>query len=494
MTQTNRTAKKPPKMKWKIFGYFALFCAFTIAILWIFQIVLLDRFYQSIMARKLAATAAILSADTDDDGFEEKVYGIAEKTGFCISVYEIKDGVGTLKVDAHVKNTCLIHNMRSNSILNELYGRAKDGDGSVTKRYSPTGGGDIGGDNDAIVLARVGEIPDGERMILVNSEIVPVAATTSTLRIQLLWITGILLAAAALLCVLISKFLARPVSKINDEAKILATGSYNVNFDASGYREVAELSDTLNYAASELSKVDRMQKELIANISHDLRTPLTMIAGYSEAMRDIPGEMTPENMQIVIDETRRLTSLVNDVLDLSRITSGTLALRNERFSLTELCGSAMERYAHLNEKDGYDIRFVHSSEVYVFADRTRVLQVLYNLVNNAVNYTGDDKRVTVTQEIRGDAVRISVTDTGEGIPEEKLPLIWERYYKASEYHRRGEVGSGLGLSIVKGILDGYGAHYGVTSKLGCGSTFWFELPISGSPEHGNAAAPDDGPK
>lgn len=494
MTQTNRTAKKPPKMKWKIFGYFALFCAFTIAILWIFQIVLLDRFYQSIMARKLAATAAILSADTDDDGFEEKVYGIAEKTGFCISVYEIKDGVGTLKVDAHVKNTCLIHNMRSNSILNELYGRAKDGDGSVTKRYSPTGGGDIGGDNDAIVLARVGEIPDGERMILVNSEIVPVAATTSTLRIQLLWITGILLAAAALLCVLISKFLARPVSKINDEAKILATESYNVNFDASGYREVAELSDTLNYAASELSKVDRMQKELIANISHDLRTPLTMIAGYSEAMRDIPGEMTPENMQIVIDETRRLTSLVNDVLDLSRITSGTLALRNERFSLTELCGSAMERYAHLNEKDGYDIRFVHSSEVYVFADRTRVLQVLYNLVNNAVNYTGDDKRVTVTQEIRGDAVRISVTDTGEGIPEEKLPLIWERYYKASEYHRRGEVGSGLGLSIVKGILDGYGAHYGVTSKLGCGSTFWFELPISGSPEHGNAAAPDDGLK
>ena len=247
-------------MKWKIFGYFALFCAFTIAILWIFQIVLLDRFYQSIMARKLAATASILSADTDDAGFEEKVYGIAEKTGFCISVYEIKDGVGTLKVEAHVKNTCLIHNMRSNSILNELYGRAKDGDGSVTKRYSPTGGGDIGGDNDAIVLARVGEIPDGERMILVNSEIVPVAATTSTLRIQLLWITGILLAAAALLCVLISKFLARPVSKINDEAKILATGSYNVNFDASGYREVAELSDTLNYAASELSKVDRMQK------------------------------------------------------------------------------------------------------------------------------------------------------------------------------------------------------------------------------------------
>ena len=121
-------------MKWKIFGYFALFCAFTIAILWIFQIVLLDRFYQSIMARKLAATASILSADTDDAGFEEKVYGIAEKTGFCISVYEIKDGVGTLKVEAHVKNTCLIHNMRSNSILNELYGRAKDGDGSVTKR------------------------------------------------------------------------------------------------------------------------------------------------------------------------------------------------------------------------------------------------------------------------------------------------------------------------------------------------------------------------
>lgn len=473
-------------MRNKVFFYLALFCAFTIAVLWIFQIVFLDSFYRSIMTRKLEGTADVIaaaSARVDYDTFSANVYEMAEETGFCVSVYEIKGGTGERTVSAHVKNACIVHNLQSENQLNELYASSVEAGGVYIKYYSfaPEGSPDFGEDA-VMVLSRTVETDEGGLMVLINAEVAPVAAITNTLRIQLVWITLILLCASAAIAFFISRRLARPVTVINEEAKILATGSYNVEFTGDGYREVEELADTLNFAASELSKVDRMQKELIANISHDLRTPLTMISGYSEVMRDIPGEMTPKNMQIVIDETRRLTSLVNDVLDLSRLTSGGLELKNEAFSLTELVRESMERYAHLKEREGYEITFVSDADATVFADSTRISQVLYNLVNNAINYTGDDKKVTVTQTVTGGVVRISVADTGDGIPEEQLPLIWERYYKASEYHRRGTVGSGLGLSIVKGILESYGASFGVTSRVGEGSVFWFELPIYNTDE------------
>ena len=238
------------------------------------------------------------------------------------------------------------------------------------------------------------------------------------------------------------------------------------------------LGRTLNYAAEELSKLDALQKELIANISHDLRTPLTMISGYSEVMRDIPGENTPENMQIIIDETRRLSSLVNDMLDLSRITSGARKPNKTLFSLTQCVRDTLERFSHLRERDGYSFTFEAQEEIYVEADQVLILQVLYNLICNAVNYTGEDKRVIVRQTRDGETCRISVTDTGEGIEEEKLPLIWDRYYRASDFHKRGIAGTGLGLSIVKNALVLHNAPFGVSSKKGEGSTFWFELQVA----------------
>lgn len=472
MTQVIK--KKQMNMRSKLLACFALFCAFTILLLWVFQVALLDRFYQSIMVRKLDSAAK--SIESAEDGISEeelnaRVYSIAEDTGFCISVYSVKDNYGSIAASAHVKNGCVIHN--TDSVFAELYENAKAKGKSYVRRYSLS----VDGNDKAIILCRVSATADGERMILINAEAAPVEAAVSTLRIQLMWITLILLLCAAALALILSRRLARPVTKLNEEAKILATGSYNVNFDASGYREISELSDTLNYASSELSKVDKIQKELIANISHDLRTPLTLISGYSEAMRDIPGEMNPENMQIVIDETKRLTSLVNDVLDLSRLTSGKLRMKNEVFSITEALGETVHRYSGLTEREGYCITLAASEDILVLADKTRILQVIYNLVNNAVNYTGEDKTVTVSQRINGDYVRISVRDTGEGIPEDKLAVIWERYYKASEFHRRTNVGSGLGLSIVKGILDEYAFPYGVSSTVGEGSVFWFEMPI-----------------
>ena len=319
-------------------------------------------------------------------------------------------------------------------------------------------------------------LPNGApALLLIGSMISPVGATVETLRTQLVCISIILVLFCALLAVLISRNISKPIVKINESAKELAHGNYQVCFEESGYREVSELGATLNYAAKELSTVENLRKELIANVSHDLRTPLTMITAYSEIMRDLPGENTAENVQVIIDETTRLTALVNDMLDLSKIQAGSDSIHLEEFNLTESINTILMRYTKLIENDGYHIDFLYDDDVFIEADEMKMSQVIYNLINNAINYTGKDKRVTIRQTVQDGQVTISITDTGKGIAEKELPYIWERYYKVDKTHKRSAVGTGLGLSIVKGILEMHHADYGVKSKLGEGSTFYFTM-------------------
>jgi signal transduction histidine kinase len=280
-----------------------------------------------------------------------------------------------------------------------------------------------------------------------------------------------------ILALLIAKRVSRPIEELNDSTKKLAIGDYNVKFDASGYKEIKELSKTLTYTASELSKVDRLKNELIANISHDLRTPLTLISGYAEAMRDLPNESTPENAQIIVDEAQRLTTLVNDVLDISKIQAGKEVLNVAPFNLTEMINTAIKRMREMVKNLGYKIEFEYDKQVNVIADETKIYQAFYNLLINAINYTGFDKIVEVHQIVEGDTVKIEVKDTGEGVSEENLPYIWDRYYKIEKTHKRAVAGTGIGLSIVKSVIEMHGGKYGVVSKTNEGSTFWFSLNI-----------------
>lgn len=314
-------------------------------------------------------------------------------------------------------------------------------------------------------------------VLMVNTVLTPVSATVDTLRIQMIWITVVMIILSLLIALVISKKVSRSMIRVNNAAKKLAKGDFNVSFDGKDYREIAELSETLNQAATDLGKNEKLQKELIANVSHDLRTPLTMIIAYSEVMRDLPGENTLENVQVVIDEAKRLTNLVNDMLDISKLQAGALEMKLSEFNLTDRIQKVLERYNKLKEQDGYRIDFEYQEEVYVCADEFKIFQVIYNLINNAINYTGSDKRVLVRQLVKEQIVRIEVIDSGEGISEENLPYVWDRYYKVDKTHKRAVMGTGLGLSIVKNILELHHAEYGVESILSAGSKFWFELPV-----------------
>lgn len=308
--------------------------------------------------------------------------------------------------------------------------------------------------------------------------ITPVESTVSTLQLQLIIITVIVVFLAILLAIVISRRISRPIVQINQSAKALATGNYDTRFHGTGYLEIKELSDTLNTAAEELSKVDRLRRELIANISHDLRTPLSFIYSYAEMMHDFPEEVTPEQSQIIMDETRRLTSLVNDMLDISILESGAAKLNKTYYNLTESLRNTVNRMNELIRHEGYRIDFVYDEDIAIFADELKITQALYNLLLNAITHCGEQKDVIVRQIVRENTVKVEVIDHGEGISEKDLPHIWERYYKVDKKHKRPIMGTGLGLSIVKKIIEMHEGVCGVESEEGKGSVFWFLLRIA----------------
>lgn len=460
-------------ISWRLFGLLTVFVALILAVIWIFQVVLLNMFYEDSKLDEFTATDNAVSDALDmGENLHAVVYTRSVDTDTCIRLFRINDDQAEEIAGSDVNAGCFIHHVNGEALY-RLYEHAFEIGGIYTRRIVDPE------DNSSVtntIHVSVKEGKDGYNYVLMqDSELIPLKATVVTLERQFGWIMCILIMGALIMALLLSRLICIPLQRMSRAAKQLAKGDYNTQFFGEGYSEAEELADALNFAARELQKNDNLQKELVANISHDLRTPLTMIKGYSEVMRDIPGENTPENVQIIIDETERLTELVNDVLDLSKIRAGTRKPHDEVFDLTDTVGAVLTRYEKFTEQQDYTVNFEKTENVFVKADRTMILQVIYNLVNNALNYSGEDRTVNIHQTVSNGRVRISVSDHGSGIAPEDIPYIWDRYYKVDKVHKRAVVGTGLGLSIVKGILEAHGAAYGVDSTIGEGSTFWFEL-------------------
>lgn len=310
-------------------------------------------------------------------------------------------------------------------------------------------------------------------LVILSARLTPVNATVQMIRQELIFVSIVMIVLALILAMVISRHISKPLSQMSESAKELAKGNYDVEFHDQTSLEISELGSTLNYTTKQLKKTEQLQHELIANVSHDLRTPLTMIRAYAEMMRDIPGEITPENVQVIIDEADHLTGMVNDLLDISKLQAGVTQLNKTEFNLTAHLKEVVQRIDRMVSANEFAIELVYDQEVLIEADEFKMDQVVYNLINNAVNYSGDSRRVIVRQECIDDTVKVSVQDFGPGIAKEDLPLVWERYYKVDKEHKRSANGSGLGLAIVRKILELHGASYGVDSTLGKGSTFWF---------------------
>lgn len=482
---------KNPSIKWKLFVYISLFAASMIFIIWLFQIVFLDSFYKRIKIDELKSLSRTISENIDNQDLSSIVTEVGSRNNICAKILNTS---GNVEINVDTAPNCALHHLSGQDLIT-LYLEAEKRGGAYLDVFAtehPVKRVDISNDqfqtsgilpennfnqDENIIYTQVVTDKTGNKLIvMLNTMISPVNATVQTLRSQLFYITIIFLILALVFAFIMSKKVSKPIVKINNTAKELAKGNVNVHFDGEGYQEITELNDTLNYAAEELSKVEKLRRELIANISHDLRTPLTMITGYAEVMRDIPGENTSENVQIIIDEANRLATLVSDVLDISKLQSGVQQLDIQTYNLTESIRKILDRYSKLKEQDGYNICFKADEDVMISADEVKLSQVLYNLINNAINYSGENKEVLIRQSIQGTLVKIEVIDKGEGINPELLPHVWDRYYKIDKTHKQASVGTGLGLSIVKNILELHHLEFGVNSQEKKGSNFWFEIP------------------
>lgn len=318
--------------------------------------------------------------------------------------------------------------------------------------------------------------------VLVRLPLSTLSQSVRQMQIYVIIISAVAILSTFVLSYFVAEKLSRPLRDMSKTAKKLAAGDYSVEFTSTQYSEIADLSTALNYMKDEIKKSDDFQKELLANVSHDLKTPLTMIKAYASMIQEISGddpEKRDKHLQVIIDESDRLTGLVNDVLSASKINSGISQLNKKVFNLTEFLYGVINKFSYLTETQGYSIMVDVDSNLYTYADEEKIGQVLYNLISNAVNYTGDDKTVYISLKfaVEENRIKFAVRDTGKGIAEDELAHIWDRYYRSKDTHTRPIKGTGLGLNIVKAILLGHSFNFGVTSKEGYGSTFFVDFPV-----------------
>ena len=328
-----------------------------------------------------------------------------------------------------------------------------------------------------------------EYIVCVFSQLYPRESFTYMLQNQFINISVLALLFVLAIAFLLARNITRPIRQLTVATEQMGKGYFNVKFKRGYYTEIDNLAGMLTIAEHEIDKTGQYQKDLIANVSHDLKTPLALIKSYAEMIRDLSGdrpEKRNEHLKVIIDESDRLNQLVNEMLTLSRLQSNRLQMTNLPFDFKAAADAVMASYDILQEQDGYKIEYYKSNgDIFVDADESRIKQVMTNFLTNAVKYCGADKVIIVSVRRYSRKVRFSVEDHGMGIAPEELPHVWDKYYKSSTHHVRETEGTGLGLSIVREILKLQNASFDVESVVGEGSIFWFELPTIRNP--GNLA-------
>ena len=440
------------------------FSYFILLFLFFMQILLLNYFYEIYKTNQLNDVINNLKTTKDLDVY--KLEDIAYEYGICISVYHN----GSINIISNMYNQgCLIGDSKTGTEYVKSF--VESGKNESTTIFNNNRFNNK-------TLVRALKYND-DVYIFLNSSIQPLDASIRLLKSQFLYISIIIFSISLIIGYFISRLISKPIVDLSSQARRLAEGNFNVKFSTdSKIEEIRELASTFDLAKNELSKTDELRRDLLANVGHDLKTPLTMIKAYAEMIKDFENmsvQKRNENLNIIIEETDRLNILVSDILDLSKLQSDTYELKIEEFDLDKLIRDVIKRYYILIDSEGYQFVYDNEDPIMVMGDKKRIEQVIYNLINNAINYTGDDKTVYINLVNEKKKVIVKIRDTGKGIKKEDIKYIWNKYYHNEKKHKRNAVGTGLGLSIVKTILDSHNFKYGVDSKINKGTTFYFEI-------------------
>ena len=444
----------------------------ALVLLWLFQIVFLEEFYSDrrIAEIKSAGYSIINELEyVNSAEIKNELDEFSYNHNLSIEVFDIKGNTVYESTRGAGGNSPMMLNNVRNTALKEVLGNKEFASTLTHNRF---------GNKLMLVGIPMSISNQVQGAFFMHIPLAPVEDTVSLLKKQLFYITAILLLVASIISFVISKTFTKPILEINRVSEKIASGDFSNKIVSEGKDEIGKLAETINYMGQELSKIDRLRKEFISNVSHELRTPLSIIRGYAETIRDVNGnkpEKRDKHLEIIIDETERLSKIVDDVLNLSQLQAGYMNLSINPFGSRDLVEQVLKRYEVIIQKARICIEFLCTEDILINADRARIEQVLFNLINNAINHTPEGGKIHLSLSRSNDSVRIEVEDNGIGISEENIKYIWDRYYVVDKDQERKFIGTGLGLAIVKSILEAHGASYGVESIRGLGTKFWFEI-------------------
>lgn len=452
---------KKNSVTFKTLIYLIIFSIAILFLVWFLQINWLKYAFENYQIELIESISNKIDPNLTTEKINESLEEYSYKKGICIQHYTNYD-----LYEYNTKNPSCILSLNNREITNYKNQLIRNNQKYLII-YSPKGG----------IKSIIYKLEVNDGIIFLNTNLEDINAATKLLKSQMIYIIISLLVLSVIVAIFISKMINKPLVKITSTAKELSKGNYNVEFEKSNIAEIDELADVLTVAASEMNKTDELKRDLISNVSHDLKTPLTMIKAYAEMIRDIPSdeEDRNKNLNIIISETDRLNVLVNDLLDLSKLEEGKTVLNIEEYDLVENIEDILEKYEIIKETENYKFEVDMPDKAIVKADKSKINQVIYNLINNAIEHTGDDLLVKISVKKQKDGYMVSITDTGKGLTEKEKTLVWNKYYKKEKKHKRNVVGSGIGLSIVKNVLEQHKFPYGIDSKLNQYTTFYFKI-------------------
>ena len=451
------------KLATKIFMYLAIFSLFILVFLFFFQVIFIGTFYEWTKTKTIKNLSKDILVTENDTSLYDKLDKVSYKENVCI---ELTNSNGDNLYSSY-GNNCRLRSktIKRNFILSNKETNTYNLVNNFTKEKSIMSATKL----------------SNNLYIFISTSLIPLDSTINIIEQQLIVVSIVVLLLSIVVAYFISKRLSLPIIKISKAAKLISKGKLKTKFETtSDIKELVDLTNALNDMKDELSKTEELQKDLMANVSHDLKTPLTMIKAYAELILDIninDKEKCKNNLTIIIEEVNRLNELVNDILNLTKVESNLEKLEKSEFDLIKLIKRIVKQHNIYVIKDGYSIEFIHNNikELMIDADKKKIEQVIYNLLNNALNYTGEDKKVIIKVEDDDKDYTIMVIDSGKGIDKKEIDHIFDRYYRSKKNHKRYVYGTGLGLSIVKNILLLHNYEYGVTSKKNKGTTFYFKI-------------------
>lgn len=451
-------------IKFKLFLRFLSLLAIILLLVWLLQFFLYANIYRNITSKDLAKIdEQVVSLYENGDLTTLKNY--SNKNNCSIVIYSKLGDSIDIRFSTLRNNTEGAFNQKLKDMAQNL---RKE---SSTRYYLEEDG------TETFNCGRVEKI-DGNNVYFYTCGVVSVVDQTPRVMTFVLLIVSLVSLLVTLgVWFVLAKDISRPITKLSEKAATLASGNLGVEFDSFDYTEVAQLSSTLNYSISEIKKSEEIQKDVIQNVSHELRTPLTMIRSYTELLQDFSGDdpvKRKEHLQVISEQTDRLENLVKDMIDLSKLQAKTMVFNKTKFDLSESLKGLEDNYKTRYEKEGYKFNFRIAKNVKINADKQRIEQVIMNLINNAINYSKDNKNIQVNLRKENEYAILEVIDHGMGISEKDLPQIFQRHFRSTN-SQHTTAGSGVGLTIVKEILDYHGYKISVKSKENEGSTFTVEF-------------------